>query len=757
MESDKKNPKSIRKNIGFLANDLDDEYCKSLCAGAARAAEELDCNLYVYSGRYFDAGIASQRMGPYTFQYNTVFGYATSEQVDALIVCIGTLDVGESRREIQRFLNSIGNIPAVFIGQRRDGCGSVFFNQYAAMSNVVSHLICHHGCKKIGFVSGPQGNPESIERKLAYRDTLESHGIQYDPEIVVRGDFTPHLTEPMEELIAKNPDLDAICFANDLMAGASYPILRKYGKEPGVDVLVTGYDNSIPASSMYPQLTTVAADPTCLGYSAVKEALAEACGKEPEDIGIECTFMPRASCGCGITAAVGGAEYLGAISDPEKFIDSVIRDIPEYSHLGVIADSVRETLVSVARCAFGNETENPRDIIEKFRNILCSRTNDSLICRSILRILESVRNALCARIDDFAEQRSLTDIFYSLNNCVDEALMLSNYTLVRESRGSVFLLNNMPLYENGDIESQLTMISRHITTLDMFKSAYLFLAEEPVSVPDEKSFRPFDSLYLEMFTEGRKSYINTHNPDEVKRADFFRCAQDSNRRRTVVLSSLFFRDEHFGLILCEIPSERMYFIQMVSMQISLIIKNANLISQLNYQNKILSSMASQDKLTGLLNKRGFNEEAEKLLSCPENRGKTALFIFADMDNLKLTNDNYGHEEGNFALIMIADTLRSCLGEDCVIGRTGGDEFNALMLLGGSQTPSDIRRSLRRTLAKLSDRSGKPYSVTMSVGLSIVICEADIDIDTYINAADNDMYDNKRSKPKSIAKTSFYAD
>ncbi len=747
-ESEKKK----RLNIGLLANDLGDEYCKLVCMGASRAAEEKDCNLFVYSGRFFDAPLLNKRIDSYAYQYNTVFTYATSAQLDALIVNIGTIDVGDSPEEIQDFLDGIDNIPVVFIGRRRHGCGSVIFDQRSSMSRVVEHLIEVHGCRRIAFVAGPVGNPDSVERLRAYIDALEKHGIKYNQNLVAHGDFTSHYTTPIAELLDREKNLDAICFANDLMARAGYKLMRERGIEPGVDIAVTGFDNSVLSSTMCPELTTVSADPDCLGYNAVCSALEQLSGEPPHDMLIEARFLQRYSCGC-TTQVIDTYKTPDSRVDctPSELVDIVYDQIQTHSSLNSLYTALRPFFVRIANFALCSGVSSlPVGLRDEFVSIVQHKLPDSISARSVNYLLRSMRDLLLSQVTEPKLRESIQELFYDLTNCITDTLMTNNYLLAHEARGGIYLLDNLPLYDNCDLDGQLEMIMHHLTQLDLY-SSYIYLASSPFEVNSIGGYRPFETLYLKAYSHGKDCFTIPGFGEEIQNSEIFENKYIGEHRRTIVLSSIFYRNEHYGLFACELPASQMYCVQMLTMQICLITQNITTINQLSEENALLSSIASEDKLTGLLNKRGFHEAADKALASPDNRGRTALIAFVDMNNLKITNDSYGHNEGNYALKLIASVLRKSFGEDSIIARVGGDEFNVFTILSGDKTPGEYRRLLKSAIKLASDETDKPYEVTFSTGLSTVVCEPGIRLDSFLAIADSDMYADKHNKPTGIEK------
>lgn len=77
---------------------------------------------------------------------------------------------------------------------------------------------------------------------------------------------------------------------------------------------------------------------------------------------------------------------------------------------------------------------------------------------------------------------------------------------------------------------------------------------------------------------------------------------------------------------------------------------------------------------GYLNRRGFFEEAQALIARRRTLGKRTLILYVDMNNLKIINDRYGHEDGDFSLKTIAQILAQTVENRGVTGRIGGDEY-----------------------------------------------------------------------------------
>lgn len=158
----------------------------------------------------------------------------------------------------------------------------------------------------------------------------------------------------------------------------------------------------------------------------------------------------------------------------------------------------------------------------------------------------------------------------------------------------------------------------------------------------------------------------------------------------------------------------------------------------------LMSRAQCDSLTGVYN-RGTSEELISSRMQSLGQDECALFSIIDIDNFKQVNDTFGHQMGDEAIKLVAESLQGICREEDVVGRFGGDEF--VMLLIGTELPDERKvkerfAKCKEQICKKSQEFGIDPPVTVSVG---AICIAASD-DTYHNifrAADHLLYEVKR--------------
>ena len=107
----------------------------------------------------------------------------------------------------------------------------------------------------------------------------------------------------------------------------------------------------------------------------------------------------------------------------------------------------------------------------------------------------------------------------------------------------------------------------------------------------------------------------------------------------------------------------------------------------------VETVADQDGLLPLLNRRAFVREMSRMISFAERYDVPASLIYFDLDGFKAVNDAHGHAAGDAALTYIADLLRANVRESDIVGRLGGDEFGVILAKADQAQAESKARSL----------------------------------------------------------------
>lgn len=139
---------------------------------------------------------------------------------------------------------------------------------------------------------------------------------------------------------------------------------------------------------------------------------------------------------------------------------------------------------------------------------------------------------------------------------------------------------------------------------------------------------------------------------------------------------------------------------------------------LREQNSSLTLLASTDYLTGIMNKRMFNDIAEHYFQTAQKDHLNLTLLLLDLDHFKKVNDTYGHQAGDLLLKNFVKNTKSFLNKSDIFARIGGEEFGILL----SQTDIDGAYMLAEKIRKETENlfvqhEGKNICVTTSIGIS----------------------------------------
>ncbi|MBD1573390.1 diguanylate cyclase [Vibrio sp. S17_S38] len=164
--------------------------------------------------------------------------------------------------------------------------------------------------------------------------------------------------------------------------------------------------------------------------------------------------------------------------------------------------------------------------------------------------------------------------------------------------------------------------------------------------------------------------------------------------------------------------------------------------------KQIQHLAYHDSLTGLPTRQLMMKSLEKALSSALQEKVAVLFL--DLDGFKSVNDNFGHAAGDELLKIATDKLRSCVRDNDMVARIGGDEFLIVItqVVGGTMLSSVATRMIN-TLSRPFHINNIEVSVSASIGIAMYP-EDSQDPEELIKLADHAMYDVKRKGKNNFA-------
>ena len=199
--------------------------------------------------------------------------------------------------------------------------------------------------------------------------------------------------------------------------------------------------------------------------------------------------------------------------------------------------------------------------------------------------------------------------------------------------------------------------------------------------------------------------------------------------------------------------ERVAFLRMLGAQAMISISSARLhdslerrvaerTEQLEDANRKLATLSITDSLTGLANRRHFDDVLRTECARATRVGQPLAVIMLDVDYFKLFNDRYGHQAGDACLIRVAHALASGMRRaGDLTARYGGEEFSIVLPNTGADEARQIGEALRRAIEELhiAHASAHAQQVTISVGIAVQQVPGAADPDALLRVADAALY------------------
>jgi diguanylate cyclase (GGDEF)-like protein/PAS domain S-box-containing protein len=158
----------------------------------------------------------------------------------------------------------------------------------------------------------------------------------------------------------------------------------------------------------------------------------------------------------------------------------------------------------------------------------------------------------------------------------------------------------------------------------------------------------------------------------------------------------------------------------------------------------LRNSSLKDDLTGLLNRRGLLKQAAPYFDFARRQKEALLLLFIDLDGMKKINDEFGHNEGDNALINTAAILNRSFRSTDIIARLGGDEFTVLVTDLNADKEEAITR-LNENLKAYNATESRGHKLAFSIGVATLEPERMTCFEELLEQADQAMYEQKRMK------------
>jgi DNA-binding LacI/PurR family transcriptional regulator len=189
-------------------------------------------------------------------------------------------------------------VPTVLVGRPVDDIDVAYVDadNKGGAESAVRHLL-ERGRSRIATIAGPQDMSVGRDRLAGYELALRGAGLPVAEDLIGEADFSEEGgAEAMRALLGREPGLDAVFAASDLMAAGALRTLRKAGRRVPDDVALVGFDDLVTSQHTEPPLTTVRQPLADMGREMTTMLLATIAGEEPDPVVIMKTeLVVRAS------------------------------------------------------------------------------------------------------------------------------------------------------------------------------------------------------------------------------------------------------------------------------------------------------------------------------------------------------------------------------------------------------------------------------------------------------------------------------
>ncbi|MBQ8951245.1 MAG: GGDEF domain-containing protein [Eubacterium sp.] len=164
-------------------------------------------------------------------------------------------------------------------------------------------------------------------------------------------------------------------------------------------------------------------------------------------------------------------------------------------------------------------------------------------------------------------------------------------------------------------------------------------------------------------------------------------------------------------------------------------------------NKILADISVRDELTGLYNRMGYEKIVIPYLDELRHSGMKSVIMVADINRMKVINDKYGHLQGDAAIKIVANVIKSSIPQNWKAVRYGGDEYVIIGKYDSSKDMESVKIEIIEKSGRVSEDLNLPFRLSVSVGYVVIDPENKLGNEEYFRMADEAMYEMKQEAHK----------
>lgn len=688
----------VARRLGYLTSDLNVPFERELLTHALRGAEKLGVELLAACG-----GRLRPQPTPDAFAYEAI----RRARLDGILLCAHTVCVGMSRDEIAEFARSFAPAAVVIVGVEVPGFSCHTVSNQAGAAALTEHLLVAHGRRRFALVAGPRGHEEADARRLGVEYALRRHGYELPEERVFYGGFT-HAggRAAAEQLVARGfSDIDAIVFANDLMAIAALDVFARARVAIPSALSITGFDDIDLAHLARSPLTTVRQPLARQVEHALGDLLAAVNGRGTPGLTEHRTrLVLRRSCGCGLVTT-DHAQSTPPLPPP----GSDPMDL-----LGQYESSVAAELTATLK-----DSSLPRALTHDWASALV----DTFVARirnhdtSFIERIDASASALVQQDEPLTPLR--------------EAVLLLRRQLVVLTGSAGPAADDLDdataeaLLTIGSVEALREAQRRRafeVVAVELASASAALASAGSVAEVRDVAYRELERLQIPscvpvlLSDDGAEHQVPFSLVAGQRDAPVSLTAEGALRLAPGVAPRLLLvpmasQGRSLGYVVYDAAPGSFLLSTRLTLALGAALRSAELMERLEGAYATIAQQALKDSLTGLWNRRFLETRVAEEVARAHRAQSSLSMLAVDLDGFKQVNDRFGHEAGDRVLVRVAERLVASLRPEDVVARIGGDEF--VVLLAGTSR-ADALSAAERAVANLT-RVDEHALVTASVG------------------------------------------
>ena len=286
-----------RKSIAVFTNQVTTGYRRTFCETINSTATSLGYNV-VFINFMGIIGGKHRDYGNYEYKFIDVIPYG---EFAGIIFDEESFNIDGMVEKLVAQIKEKAHCPVISGSSYMEDFYNIVFDDASGVEQMVQHLYDVHGCREIGFLSGPFEHPDAAARLAAFKVVMKKLGLPEEGAGIFEGNFWFNKSvEAADFFFGKGKERpEAIVCANDYMLMGLYKALKERGIRVPEDVILTGFDGTEEGQSFIPRLTTVDRKREVVADEAVRMIDKMVKGEEcPKLVKVKASLILANTCGC---------------------------------------------------------------------------------------------------------------------------------------------------------------------------------------------------------------------------------------------------------------------------------------------------------------------------------------------------------------------------------------------------------------------------------------------------------------------------